>query len=410
MKTRRGRSSSPRRSRGDYSNPVMKHPGSSETQAGLKSFTGAVTGASYGSVQSFGAMVILQEYLEGAFVVQMASDNSETVLGHSPDTLFALQSFSDLLNDDQVEIFSHYIDLIQPPVDNRVIVGPAMFELTIDDRLGISRRLWCSLHANPLDRNTLICEFELQNDHMNPLNAAARILPAGLAGTSGHLPKNCRKTSVFDGIYRPLRILPSTRKGVAELTAMEAIRIVDQIQNQLGSASTVEALLEITVSSVRDLTGFSHVVVTKYESETHALISPALTESSFMELAIPHQAQKIPHAEQVWLVYDQEQTNSRMICRDTENAKHTLDMSCAYLRAMSPSQVNTLRLNKIRSFMSVNIIVPHKVWGVISCRSYEQFPMRAPLPVRKICLIICNTLARNIERLSYAPHLPRRAS
>ncbi|RAL07010.1 uncharacterized protein BO97DRAFT_268511 [Aspergillus homomorphus CBS 101889] len=373
-------------------------------------FTGSVPGASYGSVQSFGAMVILQEYLEGVFVVQMASENSENMLGHSPNSLFALRSFSDLLLDDQADLFSDYIDLIQPHNDDRAIESPAMFELTVNDRLGLPRRLWCSLHANPLDRNTLICEFELQDDYMNPLNAARTDGSSWLGrNPRSTTKKSCRETSTFDGINRPLRILPSTRKGIGEITAMEALRIVDQIQNLLGSASTLEALLRITVSSVRELTGFSHVVVSKCESERHGLIPPALAEPSSTELAILHQSRNIPQARQVRLVYDREQTCSRMVCRSTENPKQSLDMSYAYLRAMSPSQVNTLRLNKVRSFMSVNIIGPYEIWGVISCYSYEQSPMRAPFPARKICLIICDTLARNIERLSYALHLPRRA-
>lgn len=66
-----------------------------------------------GAVQSFGALIALEEDSESRLIVRVASENTKRVIGYSPRQLFALESFSDILSDEQADNLLDHIDFVR---------------------------------------------------------------------------------------------------------------------------------------------------------------------------------------------------------------------------------------------------------------------------------------------------------
>ncbi|GLB08244.1 light-sensor Protein kinase [Aspergillus tubingensis] len=371
-----------------------------------------------GAVQTFGVMLVLRETPEGSLAVHVASENSEAILGHSPSNLFALESFSDLLQDDQTDILLDHIDLIRDDGYDPVSDGPEVFILAVKDRFGRPRRFWCAIHVNTAHRDVLICEFELEDDRINPLNVAGRTTPTSPTDTLGFEPTPDQLASSTVNISQPLRVLRNARRRRGEAAAMEVFSIVSQIQDQLGDAQNMDALLNITIGIVKELTGFHRVMIYQFDSEANGdvvaeLVDTRMTKDLYKGLHfpssdIPKQARDLYRLNKVRILYDREQMSSRLVCRGIEDLKTPLDMTHAYLRAMSPIHIKYLANMGVRASMSISINNTHDLWGLISCHSYGDAGMRVPFPIRKMCRLIGDTLSRNIERLSYASRLQAR--
>jgi light-regulated signal transduction histidine kinase (bacteriophytochrome) len=54
-----------------------------------------------GAVQGFGLLIALEEQAESKLVVRVVSENSKKLIGYTPKQLFALDSFTDILSDEQ---------------------------------------------------------------------------------------------------------------------------------------------------------------------------------------------------------------------------------------------------------------------------------------------------------------------
>ncbi|OOF90272.1 hypothetical protein ASPCADRAFT_135308 [Aspergillus carbonarius ITEM 5010] len=371
-----------------------------------------------GAVQSFGVMVVLREQPEGVLAVHVASENSEAILGHSPNSLFALGSFSDILQDDQSDILLDHIDFIRDDAYDPAADGPEVFILSVKDRFGRPRRFWCAIHVNPAHRDVVICEFELEDDRINPLNAAGRTTPTSPSDTLGFEPTPDQLASSTVNISQPLRVLRNARRRRGEAAAMEVFSIVSQIQDQLGDARNLDTLLNITIGIVKELTGFHRVMIYQFDTEANGTVVAELVDMRttkdlykglhFPSTDIPKQARELYRLNKVRILYDREHMSSRLVCRSIEDLKTPLDMTHAYLRAMSPIHIKYLANMGVRSSMSISINNTHDLWGLISCHTHGDSVMRVPFPIRKMCRLIGDTLSRNIERLSYASRLQAR--
>lgn len=123
---------------------------------------------------------------------------------------------------------------------------------------------------------------------------------------------------------------------------------------------------------------------------------------------IPKQARDLYKLNKVRLLYDRDQETARLVCRSKEDLEIPLDMTHAYLRAMSPIHLKYLGNMSVRSSMSISINAFNELWGLIACHSYGGKGMRVSFPIRKMCRLVGDTVSRNIERLSYASRLQAR--
>ena len=110
----------------------------------------------------------------------------------------------------------------------------------------------------------------------------------------------------------------------------------------------------------------------------------------------------------VRLLYDRDQETARLVCRTIADLETPLNLTFAYLRAMSPIHIKYLANMAVRASMSISINAFDELWGLIACHSYGSKGMRVSFPIRKMCRLIGDSASRNIERLSYASRLQAR--
>lgn len=371
-----------------------------------------------GAVQSFGFMIVMREESPNQLVVRIVSENSAQFIGYTPKQLFGLENFCDILKDDQADALLDHIDFVRDDAYDPVVDGPEVFILSITDPAGEQRRFWCAAHVSQSQKDMIICEFEFEDDEMNPLNVAGQSTPAVPIDTLGLIPNAEQFAASTINISQPLRVLRNARRRRGEAAAMDVFSMLTQIQEQLGRAHDLDQLLNIATGLVKELTGFHRVLIYQFDSSWNGLVVAELADPKasidlykglhFPASDIPAQARELYKINKVRLLYDRDHETARLVCRTVEDLENPLDMTHAYLRAMSPIHIKYLAHMKVRSSMSISINAFNDLWGLISCHSYGDRGMRVSFPVRKMCRLLGDTVSQNIERLSYASRLQAR--
>lgn len=371
-----------------------------------------------GAVQSFGFIMALREDAEGRFVVRVVSENSKRIIGYTPRQLFELDSFTDLLSDDQADNLLDHIDFVKDDGSDVEANGPEVFTLTVRLPSRRSQRLWCAVHVSEKNPDFIICEFELEDDPLHPLSPSSEETPEPPEDTLNADPTEEELKESTEVMSRPLRVLRSARKRRGEAAAMEVFNIMSQVQEQLAAAPTLEVFLKVLVGVVKELTGFHRVMVYQFDSSWNGkvvteLVDPRATKDLYKGLHfpasdIPKQARELYKVNKVRLLYDRSLETARLVCRTTDDLEHPLDMTHTYLRAMSPIHIKYLENMAVRSSMSISINAFDELWGLISCHAYGTKGTRVSFPIRKMCRLVGDSASRNIERLSYASRLQAR--
>lgn len=371
-----------------------------------------------GAVQGFGLLIALQEIEEGKFLVRIVSENSKRIIGYTPRQLFALESFTDILSEEQTDNLLDHVDFIRSEDVDPATNGPEVFTLAIRSPTRKMHKMWCAMHSNENNRDLIICEFELEDDPINPLVPPGEGTPEPPEDTlqSDPTPEEYAESTV--NASKPLRVLRSARKRKGEAAAMEVFNIMSQVQEQLASATTLDTFLKTLVGVVKELTGFHRVMVYQFDQAWNGrvvteLVDPRATKDLYKGLNfpasdIPKQARDLYKINKVRLLYDRDQETARLVCRTTEDLETPLDLTFAYLRAMSPIHIKYLANMAVRASMSISINAFNELWGLIACHSYGSKGMRVSFPIRKMCRLVGDSASRNIERLSYASRLQAR--
>lgn len=393
-----------------------------------------------GAVQSFGLLVALQEDDDGKFKVRVVSENSMPIIGYTPKQLFDLDSFCDILSEEQTDNLMDHVDFVREDDADPATNGPEVFTVAIRSPAGKLQKLWCAMHCNGSNRDLIICEFELEDDPINPL------FPAGESATpeppedtlhSNPTAEEFAESTVNSS--KPLRVLRSARKRKGEAAAMEVFNIMSQVQEQLANAPDLAVFLKVLVGVVKELTGFHRVMVYQFDQAWNGKVVTELVDTratkdlyrglhvcpptlsfictlsdsflifqKFPKSDIPAQARELYKINKVRLLYDRDQDTARLVCRTVEDLETPLDLTFAYLRAMSPIHIKYLANMAVRASMSISINAFSELWGLIACHSYGPKGMRVSFPIRKMCRLVGDSASRNIERLSYASRLQAR--
>ncbi|KAF2837510.1 hypothetical protein M501DRAFT_920906, partial [Patellaria atrata CBS 101060] len=371
-----------------------------------------------GAVQGFGLLIALKEESDGKLVVRIASENAKRIIGYTPKQLFALDSFTDILSEEQADNLLDHVDFIREDENDVQANGPEIFTMSIRPPNRRTQKLWCAMHTNDNNPDLVICEFELEDDPLNPLVPSAENSPEVPEDTLSSNPTQEELAESTENLSRPLRILRSARRRKGEAAAMEVFNIMSQVQEQLGSAPSLEKFLKILVGVVKELTGFHRVMIYQFDQSFNGkvvteLVDPRATKDLFKGLNfpasdIPKQARELYKINKVRLLYDRDQETARLVCRTAEDLETPLDLTHAYLRAMSPIHLKYLANMHVRSSMSISVNAFNELWGLIACHSYGPKGRRVSFPIRKMCRLVGDSASRNIERLSYASRLQAR--
>ena len=372
-----------------------------------------------GAIQGFGLLIALQEdQSNGNLMVRIVSENSNALIRRTPQELFALESFTDILSEEQADNILDHIDFIRDEGTDVAANGPQVFTMSIKIPGEKSRKFWCAMHINDTNPHLIICEFEMEDDPVNPLISPLDITPEIPEDTLNSDPTPEEYAESTEIKSRPLRVLRSARKRKGEAAAMEVFNIMSQVQDQLASAPNLEKFLQVLVGVVKELTGFHRVMIYQFDQAFNGrvvteLVDPRATKDLYKGLSfpasdIPKQARDLYKLNGVRILYDRDQQTARLVCRSAEDLETPLDLSYSYLRAMSPIHLKYLKNMAVRSSMSIAINAFGELWGLIACHSYGRRGMRVSFPIRKMARLIGDSASRNIERLSYASRLQAR--
>jgi light-regulated signal transduction histidine kinase (bacteriophytochrome) len=371
-----------------------------------------------GAIQGFGLLIAFEEQSEGKLIVRVVSENSKRIIGFTPKQLFSLDSFTDILSEEQADNLLDHVDFIRDEDADVITNGPEVFTMAIRSPQRKNQKLWCAMHINDANPNLVICEFELEDDQINPLVQPNDMTPELPEDTLESKPTEEEYQESTQNSSKPLRVLRSARKRKGEAAAMEVFNIMSQVQEQLAAAPNLEKFLKVLVGVVKELTGFHRVMVYQFDQAFNGrvvteLVDPRATKDLYKGLNfpasdIPKQARELYKINKVRMLYDRDHDTARLVCRTLEDLETPLDLTHSYLRAMSPIHLKYLANMAVRSSMSISINAFNELWGLIACHSYGSRGMRVSFPIRKMCRLVGDSASRNIERLSYASRLQAR--
>jgi light-regulated signal transduction histidine kinase (bacteriophytochrome) len=341
------------------------------------------------SIQSFGAAIGLEQDVDGKLLVFMSSDNSEAILGYSPDDLFALRNFVDLLDQQETDSFLEYIASAHDRASYSDTLN--VFDLSIRDQHGLIRCLSCVIHAAISRPSLILCEFVPQ--------PSATFTRQSQRTTS-------RKTRTDT---RP----PLSRKG----SASDTLNTMSKAHRTISVASTIENLLESLVASIKVATGHSDISVHRFDSHCHGrLVAQSDSEENFAcypHSSGPESCSVSPECRTIFETLEiQEHSNqiqetARLIFRPDTTHEHHFESKSLYLRTLPDFPVHGLDEGSGKSRVLIPLRVSGKLWGVVVSKSA---PSHAAITFlgRGLCRIIANAASTKLENLNASSVLDAR--
>lgn len=348
-------------------------------------------------VQSFGALIVLQE-CQRRLAVQATSKNSKDIVGYTPRELFDLDCFCEILHHDQRDDFLYHARFVRDQDRNVEQHGPDVLILFISTPDSRTKSFWCTVHASSENMDHIICELEPEEDTMSIFTLVGHAESDGdIDGNSGPSPKKAPQS---------LRAPRMSRERKSEFDLTNILNAMSRVLQLAWNAQTLDALFNGVIEVIRELIGFLRVTVYQFDSDWNSL---ALADSVDPEMARKSDNDMMPLSSisadelrrlhlwnKVCILYSHNQPSADLVYRDSETEIARVDMTHCYLLSTSSEFASM----PAHTYMSIGIYVFGNLWGLISCRPFEQ-DMRLLPPIHKLCWLISNTISSNIERLSY---------
>ena len=355
------------------------------------------------TVYSFGVLIVLRES-EGRLAVQTSSKNTGDIIGHTPEELFGLGSFCDILPQDEGVGFLSRTKSIRDKCYNVEQQGPDVLDLTITASNGESRNFWCTLHENKENADYIVCEIEPQRTstdsfgyHDGPISHAPTQHETGSNESGGSFPESFR-------VFRELR---ASKRGFEYSSILNAVSRIIQLTS---TAQSIDELFNRVIGILKEITGFDKATVYRFDSDWNGIAVADLTDPQFwgetyedmhfLGSVFSEDLQTLHQRNKVRLSYNhRDQLPTELTHREPNEESH-LDTTFCYLSMGLPVPVELLSRTPVEACISIRINVFGKLWGLVSCTSYSKGARLLP-PLQKLCWLISDTLSSNIERLSY---------
>jgi hypothetical protein len=375
-----------------------------------------------GAIQSYGMLVALKRCAEGVFVPRIVSENSYLICRYEPRDLFGFDSFNQAMPIYQRSLFNAQLRGIRRQYNLKgKEQEPVVFAFSFFDPEGRLIPCWCAAHYRGGDTDLYVCEFELQDYSMHPLATPQQTEPAKHPiDTLGSDHMDITTVSSLQSRSQPIftsRDLLS--QGIdPDTTSVEIVGIATKIQQQFSEAQSVQELLDTIVGVVKELSGFNRVMVYQFDQDYNGtviaeLMDPKVSQDVYRGLHfpatdIPPQARELYMINKVRVLFDRTQQTARLVGRDTSAITVPLDLTHAYLRAMSPVHLKYLANMGVRSSMSMSLESEGKLWGLIVCHSYGPTATRVPFSVRELSYFVGVAASTCLEKLLNADKLQAR--
>ncbi|KTC13311.1 histidine kinase [Pseudomonas marginalis ICMP 9505] len=174
---------------------------------------------------------------------------------------------------------------------------------------------------------------------------------------------------------------------------------------RLQSATTLQALYEISVNEVQAITGYDRVLIYRFEDEGHGQVIAEASAPS-MELFnglffpasdIPEQARELYRTNWLRIIPNAAYEPVPLLPTLRPDTGQPLDLSFATLRSVSPIHCQYMQNMGVLSSMSISLMKGDKLWGLISCGNRE--PLLVPNDLRTACQTIGQVLSLQISAM-----------
>lgn len=353
-------------------------------------------------IQTFGALLVVTQSGDD-FPVEVTSTNTEEIFNIAPDDLFELKSICAIFSDTQSRIFRAHADYVLSDEYEVEEVGPEVFCLPTLD--GSTQRLWCTMHTSKAYKNYIICELEPE------IGGSQQLMDS--IDSEGLRHRKPRPLSQFSQDEAPQRkSLSNTYDNPpqeADSMDSELLNIIPRILKRISSAQSLDALIQHTISTLQDMTKFHRITVYHFDGDQNGIVvADALDPERrlksyqgmhFQESAFPEDLKRQYLKDRVAFSYRKGEDVSELVYRVSTN-KMALDLSHCYLTATPDDPASDTTQTSACACMSISINVFGKLWGLISCQSYDEKLRLHPL-LQRASWFIGEAVSSNIERLSY---------
>lgn len=238
-----------------------------------------------GASQSFGALLALKYSPAGDLEVRVASENVRQLLEYGAEDLIELKSFFDII---EVESGGDMSARIQFALSKARIADDNISDTDLDI-LPVSiilpddsqKKLWCALHISKGIKDLIVCEFEVHSNVFYPEDVldtrALPKVPVSTVGLEVEVEESLKSTVPTS---KPLRVLDiARRRKQSGLSSMDIFSAMTQAQQQLASARSVQAVLDIVVGIVAEITGFHRVMFYQFDSQKNGCVKAELIKA-----------------------------------------------------------------------------------------------------------------------------------
>lgn len=347
------------------------------------------------------------------FEVIAASENVELLIGHTPQALFSLYSFPDVIIVHHREGFGRRLKALHnvaPELRHPNTLD--VFSTSIISCDGRSSEFWCTLHLSRGSRDVLICEFEpvlhsgiIEKDLRKPTKKL------NYQPTPEERARSITRKSI------PLFALKGVQDRSSAIGTADLISTLNEVQGQLASSTSMNNLFDTVVGTVSELTKFDRVMLYRFDegkcgAVVAEIVNPQASEDVFIGLHFPSSdllpgTRDLYKAGRVQILRNRIQQTVKLVHK-TGDRLAIVDLIGSYLREITPDQEQFFSDLDVSSSMTLSLIVENELWGLITCHSYGSHITIISPPMREVCRSIGSCVASQVERLLSAERLEAR--
>jgi light-regulated signal transduction histidine kinase (bacteriophytochrome) len=201
-------------------------------------------------------------------------------------------------------------------------------------------------------------------------------------------------------------IEPGRETGPQVVDDAELQTCLKEALRRISEASSIAALAEAVVESVREMIGYDRVMVYQFDPDGHGAIiaearDPRLAESflglHYPSTDIPQRARELYIRNRVRVLVDVAYTPVPVAPRRFPDTGDELDMSMCYLRSMSPLHLQYLKNMGVTATLVVSLVRGGKLWGLIACHHYS--PRYVRYSIRAACELLGEVISTRITAI-----------
>jgi hypothetical protein len=232
-----------------------------------------------GAVQNFGALLGMKYTEDGTNLeVRIASENTRKILGYGPEQLFALPSFLDVLKDDvRAEMVARIEQAFKHAAEHNSETRLEIFQIVLTFPYEPETHLWCAIHIAPNPDKMVVCEFEEYVDafYLKDLRAARNVPDIPVRSMGETAPEDLKKSTT--SASKPLPVLEIARQRKhKEFSSLDLFNALAQAQKQITNCNDVQAVLEVVVGIISELTGFHRVMFYRFDPQKNGCVDAEL--------------------------------------------------------------------------------------------------------------------------------------